>query len=106
MIVRLMGEGQYRLDERLLEQLNELDNQTVEAVEAGDLDRLHALLGRLHQTVRDEGQALDPGDLSASELIIPPDDLTLEEAREIFHGAGLIPDLPGAPSRPPSEQAG
>jgi len=94
-IVRLMGEGQYRLDERLLEQLNQLDNQTVEAVEAGDLDRLHSLLGRLHQTVREQGEPLDADDLSASDLIIPPDDLTLAEAREIFHGDGLIPDLPG-----------
>ncbi len=94
MIVRLMGEGQYRLDDRLREQLNQLDNQTVEAVETGDLDRLHSLLGRLHQTVRDQGEPLDGSDLSASDLIIPPDDLTLEEAREIFHGDGLIPDLP------------
>lgn len=94
MIVRLMGEGQYRLDDRLREQLNELDNQTVEAVEAGDLDRFHSLLGRLHQTVRDQGEPLDPSNLSASDLIIPPDDLTLDEARQIFHGDGLIPDLP------------
>lgn len=93
MIVRLMGEGQYRLDDRLREQLNELDNQTVEAVEAGDRDRLQSLLGQLHQTVRDGGEPLDPSDLSASDLIIPPDDLTLDEARQIFHGDGLIPDL-------------
>lgn len=94
MIVRLMGEGQYRLDERHREQLNELDNQTVAAVERGDPEQLHALLGRLHQAVRDQGEPLDASDLSASDLIIPPDDLTLEEARQIFHGDGLIPDLP------------
>ncbi len=94
MIVRLMGEGQYRLDDWLREQLNELDNQTVEAVEAGDLDRLRLLLGQLGQTVRKHGKRLDDRDLSGSDLIIPPDDLTLEEARQIFHGDGLIPDLP------------
>ena len=33
-------------------------------------------------------------DLSASDLIIPPDDLSLEEAKELFSGEGLIPDLP------------
>lgn len=98
MIVRLMGEGQYRLDDRLLEQLNELDNQTVAAVEADDPDRLQTLLARLHQTVRDEGEPLDPSDLSASDLIVPPDDLTLDEARQIFHDDGLIPDLPARPN--------
>jgi len=32
--------------------------------------------------------------LSPSEAIIPPEDLTLDEAREFFEGDGLIPDLP------------
>jgi len=26
---------------------------------------------------------------------VPPDDLSLDEARELFEGEGLIPDLPG-----------
>ena len=34
--------------------------------------------------------------LSPSEGIIPPDDLTLDEARELFEDEGLIPDLPVA----------
>jgi hypothetical protein len=29
-------------------------------------------------------------------VIVPPDDLSLEEARELFSGEGLIPDLPAA----------
>jgi hypothetical protein len=33
-------------------------------------------------------------ELSASELIIPPSDLTLEETRLLFTDEGLIPDLP------------
>ena len=33
-------------------------------------------------------------DLSASDLIIPPSDLTLEETRKLFSDEGLIPDLP------------
>jgi hypothetical protein len=27
-------------------------------------------------------------------VIVPPDDLSLQEARELFSGDGLIPDLP------------
>jgi hypothetical protein len=37
---------------------------------------------------------LDDSDLSPSDGIVPPEDLTLEEAREFFSGEGLIPDLP------------
>ena len=45
-------------------------------------------------TVRERGESLEDGDLSPSDLIIPPDDLSLEEAKELFSGEGLIPDLP------------
>ena len=44
--------------------------------------------------MRDRGTPLDPADLHASDVIVPPDDLSLEEARELFSGDGLIPDLP------------
>jgi hypothetical protein len=44
--------------------------------------------------VHERGERLDDADLSASDLMIPPADLTLEEARELFSGDGLIPDLP------------
>lgn len=94
MIVRLMGEGQYRLDDELLAELDRLDNQTVEAVESGDAEGLHDLLTRLGDTVRSRGERLDDADLAASDLIVPPADLTLDEARELFSGDGLIPDLP------------
>jgi hypothetical protein len=93
-IVRLMGEGQYRIDDGLREGLNELDDQAAKAVEQGDEEGLHRLLGLMAQNVREHGERLPDGDLSASDLIIPPYDLSLEEARELFSGEGLIPDLP------------
>ena len=36
MIVRLMGEGQYRVDDDLREELNRLDETALEALEAED----------------------------------------------------------------------
>ena len=36
MIVRLMGEGQFRVDDAHLGRLNEFDNAAVAALEAGD----------------------------------------------------------------------
>ena len=31
-----------------------------------------------------------------SDAVIPPEDLSLEEARELLEGEGLIPDVPAA----------
>jgi hypothetical protein len=36
MIARLMGEGQYRIDDGLREQLNELDERAQSAIDAED----------------------------------------------------------------------
>jgi hypothetical protein len=94
-IVRVMGEGQYRVDDTLAGRLNELDDQAEAAVERGDEEGLQRLLEQLAQTVRDEGQRLDDADLSPSDAVVPPTDLTLDEAKELFSDEGLIPDLPG-----------
>jgi PspA-Associated protein len=94
MIVRLMGEGQYRIDDELLSQLNELDNQAQAAMDAQDEPALDDKLDQMWQLVRDRGELLPDDELSASDLIIPPSDLTLEETRKLFSDEGLIPDLP------------
>jgi hypothetical protein len=94
-IARLLGgDGQYRVDDEVVAALNEFDDQAAQAVEAGDEENLHRLLGLMAKTVRERGERLADDDLSASDLIIPPDDLSLEEARDLFSGEGLIPDLP------------
>jgi hypothetical protein len=38
------------------------------------------------------GERLDDDELVPSDLMLPPADITLEEAREEFTGEGLIPD--------------
>jgi hypothetical protein len=93
-IVRLMGEGQYRVDDSVRERLNELDEQAVAALEASDETELDKRLAEMFALVRAEGEPLPDDDLSASDVIIPPSDLTLEETRELVSHDGLIPDLP------------
>jgi PspAA-like protein len=46
--------------------------------------------------VRSRGEKLDDADLTPSDAIIPPEDLSLDEARELLEGEGLIPDVPTA----------
>jgi hypothetical protein len=94
MIIRLMGEGQYQVDDGLREQLNELDDRAQAALDAEDEPALDGVLDEMWQAVRGRGERLPDEDLSASHLIIPPSDLTLEETRRLFSDDGLIPDLP------------
>ncbi|MBA2361454.1 MAG: hypothetical protein H0V79_11090 [Actinobacteria bacterium] len=94
MIVRLMGAGQFRVDDSLREELNELDDRAVTALEADDEPTLDGVLDEMAQLVRDRGEQLADDDLSASDLIIPPSDLSLEETKELFTDEGLVPDLP------------
>ena len=96
MIVRVMGEGQFEVDEEVAKGLNELDEQAEQALEAGDRVRLTELLQLMAEAVRTNGARVPDDDLSPSEAIVPPPDLTLEEAQELFEGGGLIPDLPVA----------
>ena len=94
MIVRLMGDAQYRIDDDIRGQLNELDDRAVSAMEANDEATLDQVLDQMAQVVRERGERLADDDLSASDLLIPPSDLTLEETRQLFSDEGLIPDLP------------
>jgi hypothetical protein len=95
-IVRIMGEGQYQVDDDTARKLNDLDEQVGSAVESGDEQQVRSLLKQLAQAVREGGEQLADADLSTSEAIVPPEDLSLDELRQLLEGEGLIPDLPAA----------
>jgi hypothetical protein len=94
MIVRLMGEGQYRVDDALLDRLNELDDRATAAVEASDEPTLDQALDEMFQLVKSEGEPLADDEIASSDVLIPPSDLTLEETRQLMTQEGFIPDLP------------
>ena len=92
MIVRIAGEGQFRLPDNDAERLNELDNEAVAAVEAGDEDKFQALFDEMLSLVESDGEAVAEDELVESEVILPPRDVSFEEAAGEFTGEGLIPD--------------
>ena len=96
MIVRIMGEGQFEIDEEVAKGLNDLDEQAEQALQSGDRERLTELLERMAEAVRTNGARVPDDELSPSEAVVPPADLSLEEARLLFEDEGLIPDLPVA----------
>jgi len=95
MIVRLMGEGQFRVDDALIERLNELDDGAEAALEAEDEIELDKRLDEMWRLVQESGDRLPDADLTPSEAVIPPSDLTLEETRRLMEAEGFIPDIPG-----------
>ena len=91
MIVRLLGEGQFRVADDLLSQLNELDARVLRAVEAGDEQALWDGLQALADVVRQNGAKLGDDELVPSDAIVPPEDLSLEEAKDLLADDGFIP---------------
>ncbi|WP_406836950.1 hypothetical protein ACICHK_12560 [Streptomyces sp. AHU1] len=91
MIVRIMGEGQVRLDDGRLTTLNKLDDELLTEVEKGDEAGFRRTLGALLDAVRAAGTPLPDDSLEPSELILPSPDATLEEVREMLSDDGLIP---------------
>jgi hypothetical protein len=92
MIVRISGEDQYRLADSESERLNELENAVVAVVEGGREDGFAEAFRTLLDYVRTHGTPIGSDELDASDLILPPSDLTFEEAGRDFSGEGLIPD--------------
>ena len=92
MIVRIAAEGQFKLPDDVAGKLNELDNDAVAAVEAGDEARFQELFDEMLKLVESGGERVADDELVESQVIIPPRDLSFEEARGEFTGEGIIPD--------------
>jgi Zn-dependent protease with chaperone function len=93
-IVRLMGEAQYRIDEALFSRLAEIDNDATAAAETNDEQALDRALDEMYGLVRLSGERLPDDELTPSDILIPPSDLTLDEIKEFLTDEGFVPDLP------------
>jgi hypothetical protein len=90
-IVRILGEGQRRVDDAQIEGLNALDDELVAAVDAGDDDAFRTALSSLLDKVRDLGEPLPDDEIVPSDLVLPTSDASLAEVRELLGDDGLIP---------------
>jgi hypothetical protein len=90
-IVRISTEGQYELGESDVEALNELDNRAVAACDTKDEEQFRAVFNELLEFVRKHGSLVAEDSLESSDVILPPPDVSLEEAKAEFSGEGLIP---------------
>jgi hypothetical protein len=89
--VRILGSGQFRLDDGEVGRLNELDNAVAAAVAAGDAPGFEQAFRALVAHVREHGAVVPDGEIVTSDHVLPAEDTTLDEAREAFSGEGAIP---------------
>ncbi|VVB56024.1 Uncharacterised protein [uncultured archaeon] len=92
MIVRLMGEGQYELEKKHVDEVNKIDNNIVKIVKNEDEKVFKTEFKKLSDYVKRNGKKIPDDVIKPSDCIIPPSDLTLDEAKKIFAGDGLFPD--------------
>jgi len=92
MIIRISGDAQYEVTDETLSRLNAIDDDLEDAVTAGDEDRFGHELGRLLALVREVGTRQPDDHLGGSDLILPPDDISLGELAGGLSTDGLVPD--------------
>jgi hypothetical protein len=83
-IIRISTEGQYELRGEALTKLDDMDNLVLDAVAKSDTEAFAKSLADVLSHVRSEGTRLPDTSLRESDLILPPPDISLEEARELF----------------------
>jgi hypothetical protein len=94
-IVRIMGQGQFTVDNSTLRRLSEVDDSIVQlvSIERSDDTEFRNRLTELTNIVETKGKRLDPKEIIQSDIILPSTDLSVDEAKKLFRGEGVIPEI-------------
>ena len=99
MIVRVSGEGQFRLPDEDEGRLNELDNRAVNAVEQGDEAGFRELWSQMLEIVASDGNALEERRAGGVRRDPPAARRDLPGGPGRVHGRGPDSRLSGLPRR-------
>jgi hypothetical protein len=92
-IVRILGVGQYRLDDGAIAEVEKADDAVEAAIAAKDDAAFTAALNGLVDAIQRAGEPVPDEEFVASDVIVPDRDTTLADAAS-YHdddGEGLIP---------------
>jgi hypothetical protein len=89
-IVRILGEGQFRVDGEVAAKLTALDSVLDKAVEAGDEAGFKTALDASVRLVRDSGARVPDEEFTTADYILPFSDATVAEVRQLL-ADGKIP---------------
>jgi hypothetical protein len=72
-----------------------MDNYKSSSTAGGGHDeyekKFKEMLHNMISLVTSKGSTLDAKEITASDFMIPPPDMSIDEAKEMFEGEGLIP---------------
>jgi hypothetical protein len=91
MIVRILGEGQFEVDDSATDELNVLDDALEKAVNSGDEAAFRPALAALLGRIRSLGRPVAADTIKPSDLILPDSDADVAAVRELLTNDGLIP---------------
>lgn len=94
-IVRIMGQGQFTVDNKTLRELSRVDSSIVQLVsnDRPDDTEFKKRLSQLTKIVEMTGKPLSPKEIIQSDIILPSVDLSIEEAKKLFKGEGVVPEI-------------
>ncbi len=84
MIVRIHMEDQYRLNEVAVAEVDTLDDALFAAIETRDAVAFDKTLHHLLAYVREHGEKVPLDELVPSDMILPSEDMTVDDARAIM----------------------
>lgn len=97
-VVRIHGEEQYRLDASVRPQLDGFDHRLITAVRDRDDASFHAALRQVTDFVKSKGMVLPHDELSNSEIILPSDDMPLNEVTSLLEQENWLGEPVATPS--------
>jgi hypothetical protein len=103
-IVRVSGQGQFKVNREILDRINDIDNSIVNLLENTDTDvdvnsikvkqkELNEKVNEIINLIRTNGMPLDDKEITLSQIMIPSPDISVDEAKKIFRGEGIIDDF-------------
>ena len=102
MIIRILGEGQYRVDEAAAAKLPQLDKELDAAVDNADEPAFRAALDAAVALVRESGTPVPADSFETAEFILPFSDATLDEVRQLLSDGKIPGDSLGFPAAGPA----
>jgi hypothetical protein len=97
-IVRVAGHGQFKVNQSTMAKINEIDNEIVDILKKDinnsmvDKNRFRNKIEEMISLITREGKPLDDKEIVLSDIIVPSADLSIEEAKNMFKGEGIIPE--------------
>ena len=97
-VVRVMGHGQFKVNNRIAKKINKIDNELVKIIQTHEQSEKNYArrLEEVLRLVKKDGLPIDHKEIIQSNIILPSVDLSIHEAKKLLKGEGkgrIIPEL-------------